>query len=217
MATPLAVTIPAKKPTLTITKTTRATVQPKKVRRKQLTVSKPKRVAIEPTPPAAPKPAAKKTATPSAPKAATVVYRERAGARGATIAAPTTVTVTPQTTVSGQAGNAALSAKIDQLLRESREKKGKTRAKSLFTKAKKEYAHMRKNSLAKLKAENKAIQKRERAKIQKLPADQRAKARQKLKAALKEREAKLKKKFPSKVETPGHLRSLLSSFRVLKI
>ena len=127
------------------------------------------------------------------------------------------MTVTPQTTVSGHAGNAALSAKIDQLLRESREKKSKTRAKSLFTKAKKEYAHMRKNSLTKLKAENKAIQKRERAKIKRLPADQRAKARQKLKAALKEREAKLKKKFPSKVETPGHLRSLLSSFRVLKI
>jgi len=205
------------KKVLSVAKTTATVVAPKAApKRKKLTISAPETVKIRPKPKKAPSP--KKTVAPSKAALPTVVYKERPSkAGGPVVTAPTTVTVTPQTTVAGASGNHALASKIDQLLRESREKKGKARQKSVFSKAKKEYSNMRKNSLAKLKAENKAIEKRERAKIKKLPPKMRTQARKKLKTALKEREAKLKKKFPSKIVTPGHLRSLLSSFRVLKI
>ena len=69
----------------------------------------------------------------------------------------------------------------------------------------------------KLKQENKTIRKREAAKIKKLPAKQRSQARKRLKEALKKREAQLQAKLPSKIQTPGHLRSLLSAFRTLKV
>ena len=172
-----------------------------------------------PQPPSPKKPKAAKPAKAAAAAAPRVVYKEAPRGRGGgpTISGPT-VTVTPQTTVtSGAAGNAALSAKIDELLRESRAKKSKSRQNTVFAQAKKQYRQLRKNSFAKLKAENKQIRKREAAKIQKLPVKQRSQARKRLKEALKKREAQLKAKLPSQIQTPGHLRSLLTAFRTLKV
>ena len=126
------------------------------------------------------------------------------------------VTVTP-TQQSSAAGMGGLSAKIDELLRRSKEGKQKTKNRSAYTAAKKEYQAYRKKAMNNVKAENKAIRKRESEKIKKLPVKQRVAARKKLKAALKAREDKVKQRLPSKVQTPGQLRGLMSAFRVLKV
>ena len=64
---------------------------------------------------------------------------------------------------------------------------------------------------------SKIDEKREAAKIKKLPAKQRPAARKKLKEVLKAREDKVKKQLPTKIETPGQLRQLMTSFRTLKV
>jgi Tfp pilus assembly protein PilO len=68
-----------------------------------------------------------------------------------------------------------------------------------------------------VKKQNKEIKKREDVKIKKLPVKQRSAARKKLKEALKLRLDKVRKQLPSKIETPGQLKGLMSAFRTLKV
>jgi hypothetical protein len=170
----------------------------------------------------APKP---KKAEPRSPKRKvrfaqpTVVYKERPGrGTGSSMkVAPTQqVTVTP-TQQSGAVGLSGLSAKIDELLRASKESKRKGKQKSAYAAAKKQYKAYRKKALANVKAQNTDIRKREVAKINKLPVKQRSAARKKLKEALKARADKVKTELPSKVQTPGQLRNLMTAFRTLKV
>jgi hypothetical protein len=130
-----------------------------------------------------------------------------------------TSTPTQQVTVaSSPAANlGGLSAKIDELLKESRESKRKSKQNSAYTAAKKQYREFRKKTLANVKTQNKEIQKRETARIKKLPVKQRAAAKKKLKEALKERTNKVKRQMPSKIQTPGQLRNLMSGIRTLKV
>jgi hypothetical protein len=131
-----------------------------------------------------------------------------------------TSTPTQQVTVtaaSPAANLGGLSAKIDELLKESRESKRKGKAKSAYTAAKKQYKAFRKKTLANVKTQNKEIQKRETARIKKLPVKQRAAAKKKLKEALKERTDKVKRQMPSKIQTPGQLRNLMAGIRTLKV
>jgi hypothetical protein len=118
---------------------------------------------------------------------------------------------------SSAAGMGNLSAKIDELLRRSKESKRKGKAKSALSGAKKQYRAYRKKALANVKNENKDIKKREAAKINKLPKAQRAAARKKLKDALKQRLDRVKQRLPGKVQTSGQLRNLMASFRTLKV
>jgi hypothetical protein len=130
------------------------------------------------------------------------------------------VAPTQQVTVAASrpaANLGGLSSKIDELLRASKESKRKGKQKSAYAAAKKQYKEYRKKALANVKAQNKDIKKREAAKIKKLPVKQRPAARKKLKDALKQREDKVKKELPSKVQTPGQLRSLMGAFRTLKV
>ena len=68
-----------------------------------------------------------------------------------------------------------------------------------------------------LKKQNKEIKKRELAKIRRMPAGVRAKMRKQLTAKLKERSDNMKKRLPSKVMNPGHLRQLLQKRRTLTV
>ena len=126
------------------------------------------------------------------------------------------VTVTP-TQPSGASGMGALSQKIDELIRQSKDAKRKGKQKSALAAAKKQYKAYRKKALANVKSENKAIRKREAAKINKLPKGRRSDARNKLKIALKKRVDAVKTKLPTKVETSGELRNMLSRFRTLRV
>jgi len=202
---------------------------PKKRRRKL--VEKEKAVSFPrpkpPSPPGSPKPKKQKRKVrfeepiKRSLKPALLVRREGRGAgakqRSDMKVAPTqqvTVTATQQ---SGASGLSGLSAKIDELLRASKESKRKGKQKSAYTAAKKEYKAYRKKVLANVKAQNKDIKKREAAKIKKLPVKQRPAARKKLKEALKARADKVKTELPSKVQTPGQLRNLMTAFRTLKV
>ena len=71
--------------------------------------------------------------------------------------------------------------------------------------------------MANLRDENKAIKKRESAKIKRLPVKQRPAARKKLTQMLKERMARLKKKLPGRVGSAGQLKNLMAAFRTLKV
>ena len=117
----------------------------------------------------------------------------------------------------GSAGLAMLASKIDKLLSDQKDQKRKTVAKKTFSVAKKQFKSYRKQALQKVKAENKAIKKRELAKIRKLPVKERPAARKKLKEALKAREDKVKRSMPSKIETPGQMRSIMQAFRQLRV
>ena len=130
------------------------------------------------------------------------------------------VAPTQQVTVSapGQsAGVLGLASKIDELLRLSKKKKAKTQANKAFMGAKKQYKQYRKKALSTVAAENKDIAKKERARINNLPKTERAAARKKLKDALKQRVDKVKSKLPAKIQTPGQLKNLITSFRTLKV
>jgi len=117
----------------------------------------------------------------------------------------------------GQSGMGGLASKIDELLRNQRTAKLKKTQKKAYGGAKKQYREYRKKAVANIKSQNKEIKKRESARIKKLPAKQRAAARKKLKEVLKQREDKVKKQLPAKIETPGQLRQLMTSFRTLKV
>ena len=71
--------------------------------------------------------------------------------------------------------------------------------------------------MANLRDENKAIKKRESAKIKRLPVKERPAARKKLTQMLKERMARLKKKLPGRVGSAGQLKNLMAAFRTLKV
>ena len=196
----------------------------RKLQKRESAVSVPvKKAAPKPAPkpaPTPPEPPKAKKAKPASPKARKQVRFVESRGRGADMkVAPTqqsTVTVTP-TMQSSAAGMGNLSAKIDELLRRSKESKRKGKAKSALSGAKKQYRAYRKKALANVKNENKDIKKREAAKINKLPKAQRAAARKKLKDALKQRLDRVKQRLPGKVQTSGQLRNLMASFRTLKV
>ena len=118
---------------------------------------------------------------------------------------------------SGSAGLGLLASKIDKLLQVQKEKKQKTPAKKTFTAAKKQFREYRKKAIKKVKDENKAIRKREAAKIKKLPQKERPAARKILKEALKKREDRVTKSMPSRIETPGQMRSVMQAFKTLTV
>jgi len=82
-------------------------------------------------------------------------------------------------------------------------------AEMAYTAAKKEYRTYRKNQIATMNKQNKEIKKRELAKIRRMPAGVRAKMRKQLAEKLKERSDNIKKRLPSKIMNPGHLRQLM--------
>ena len=124
---------------------------------------------------------------------------------------------TQQVTVAGSrggypaptAGLQALSAKVDALLRESREKKLKTHVKSKFTRAKKQYRAYRKERLSQITIQNKDLRKRALARIRKMPVAARKGARDQLKKQLKERLDHVKRSLPSKITTRGQLSQIM--------
>ena len=107
------------------------------------------------------------------------------------------------------AGLGALMRKVEELLQETRAQKAKTKQKSSFAKAKKQYRAYRKQRLAEAKATIAKWKKQGLARIRKMPAPQRKGARAQLKKQLAQRLDKVKRVLPSKVETPGQLRSIL--------
>ena len=153
----------------------------RKLQKRESAVSVPvKKAAPKPAPkpaPTPPEPPKAKKAKPASPKRRKQVRFEPSRGRGTDMkVAPTQqVTVTP-TQQSSAAGMGNLSAKIDELLRRSKESKRKGKAKSALSGAKKQYREYRKKALANVKNENKDIKKREAAKINKLPKAQRAAA-----------------------------------------
>jgi hypothetical protein len=165
-----------------------------------------------------PKPSSPKAKpAPKAPKAKPSSPRRVRFADSKMQVAPTqqvTVTPTQQSTSSGMSG---LAGKIDELLRNQRDAKRKTAKKKAYSSAKKTYKSYRKKAMDNVKKENKEIKKRETAKIKKLPAKQRAAARKTLKEALKQRVDKVRKQLPTKIETSGQLKGLMSAFRTLKV
>ena len=126
------------------------------------------------------------------------------------------VTVNPTLQAGGQ-GMGGLASKIDELLRNQRTAKLRKAQKAAFSGAKKQYAQYRKQAVANLKKQNSAIKKRETARINKLPKKQRPAARKKLRETLKQRVDSLKKKLPGRVSTPAELKSLMKTFRTLKV
>ena len=107
------------------------------------------------------------------------------------------------------AGLGALMRKVEELLQETRAQKAKGKQKSSFAKAKKQYKTYRKQRLAEAKATIAKWKKQGLARIRKLPTAQRKGAREQLKAQLAKRLDKVKRALPTKVETPGQLRSIL--------
>ena len=85
------------------------------------------------------------------------------------------------------------------------------------TNEKKQFRDYRKRAIKKVKDENKLIKKRELAKIKKLPVKERPDARKKLKTALEQREDKVKTSMPTKIQTPGQLRSVMQQFKTLRV
>ena len=71
--------------------------------------------------------------------------------------------------------------------------------------------------VAAVKAQNKISKKRELSRIRRMPSENRAKARAELQERLKAREKAVNEKLPSKVDSPSHLQTLMSSSRVLKV
>ena len=171
-----------------------------------------------PSPPRSPKKEPKKE-----PKREPKYERQRGsdGRSGSNVmqsrSAPTQQVTVPTTIHSATTGLGAISSKIDQLLRSTKEARVKKKQKSAFAGAKKQYRDFRKRAMANLKNENKEIRKREIDKIKRLPVKQRAAAKKKLKEALKARLDKLKRDFPSKVSTPGELRNLMSKMKTVKV
>jgi len=143
-----------------------------------------------------------------------IVYRDRGvsgSGRNDMKVAPTQQVSVSAPTSQGQAGrNAALEEKIDELLRQNKEKSRKGEQKKAFVAAKKQYRAYRKQKLAEMKKQHKEIKKREMAKIKSAPKNKRASMKKELNSKLKERENALKKRLPSKIATPGQLRELLS-------
>ena len=127
-----------------------------------------------------------------------------------------TVNVTP-TLQAGGSGMGGLAAKIDELLRNQREAKKKTKAQKSFTAAKKQYSAYRKKAMANIKEQNKQIKARENAKIEKLPTKDRPAARKRLRGALKKRLDRVKQDLPGRVSTPAQLTQLMKGFRTLKV
>jgi hypothetical protein len=193
--------------------------------RKAISFPRPKRTLQESSkavsfPTKEPKKASPKKASPkkASPKKRRSPKRVRFAGRGADMkVAPTQqVTVTP-TMQASQAGLGALSSKIDELLKASKESKLKKKRTSAYSAAKKQFKAYRTKALANVRAENTSIKKRELVKINKLPVKARAAARKRLKEMLKARVDKVKKKLPSRIKTPGQLSSLMQSFRTLKV
>jgi len=192
---------------------------------------KKKKVRFDPDPGDAPKAKKKKKvkfdpdpdpgdSSPKAEKSPKKKLQRGRGQGAAQTAGPITkVAPTQQVTVSAPSGSrggagagahvAALTAKIDKLLKEQAEQKQKKTKNKTFTLAKREYRNYRKRVSANTKAENKAIKKRELAKIRRMPQKDRAAARARLKQLLKERLDAVMKKLPAKIQTPGQLRELM--------
>ena len=134
-------------------------------------------LATEPEPEPKPKPKKKKKRKPlvksisaesykvrkASPKKEKIVYRERER-RGTS--ADMKVAPTQQVTVagsSGSAGIAALTQKIDELLKANKEAKNKSARTKAYTAAKKQYRAYRKKMVGAVKSQNKEIKKRELA------------------------------------------------------
>lgn len=141
------------------------------------------------------------------------VIRERSG-RGSAPSQQVSVNPTLQSSTQNLGG---LASKIDELLKLIRESRTKKKQKSGLTQVKKQYSDYRKKAIKNLKDQNKEIKKRESARIKKLPTKQRSAARKKLTEVLKERETKLKKQLPSKITSPEQLKSVMQTFRTLKV
>ena len=199
---------PPPKPRLTEALQGRVTIFPKKT---------PKPTPPKPAPDSPPKRRARKARSPRSPRQRVGRGSAGRGSTGPTTIAPTQQVSVPVTSTSTVPGIGLLASKIDALLRAALEKKGKKAQRSGFNKARKEYKQLRNKRIAQVKTENKAIGKRERAKIKKLPTKDRPAARKKLNAALKERIKKVKAKLPVKAETPGVLSNLIRGLRTLKV
>ena len=161
-------------------------------------------------------PVRKKQAARAAPAPRMVGRAAGSGRQDMKVAPTQQVTVNP-TLQAGGSGLGGLAAKIEEMLRNQRGAKARKAQKSALSGAKKQYSQYRKKAMSNLKDDNKAIKKRESAKIKRLPVKERAAARKKLAQMLKERVARLKKKLPGRVGSAGQLKNLMAAFRTLKV
>jgi len=144
---------------------------------------------------------------------------------GATVKGETRVNPTQQVTVAprlvtgggGGAGIGMLASKIEELLRKQKTSKARTKQSKAFSGAKKQYRSYRKQVVARVKAQNSEIKKREMDRIKKLPVKARKQAKAQLRAKLKARLSLLTSKLPTKVQTPAQLRELMGRMRTLKV
>jgi hypothetical protein len=127
------------------------------------------------------------------------------------------VSVNPSHQSGSGAAVGALIKKIDEMLKAQSGLKMKTQKKKGFAKIKKVYKQVRKEKLAELKKMHKEIKKRELKKIKRMPASQRPAMRNELQKKLKEKHDKIKKSFPTTVNSPLQMDSLIKSLRVLKV
>ena len=75
--------------------------------------------------------------------------------------------------------------------------------------AKKGYKQWRKRALAAAKAETKSLKTKALARIRRMPVAHRVPARKRLKEQLKKRSDALKEKYPTKVKSVEHLRTIM--------